>query len=145
MKTSSSFLSWLLMQRSKQAISPQPWLQLSFFYWFIQISLKQSGILFLPPVLLPSPQTQSRETGCVLWEQVETKAGKDQEKQKCCCFTCWTSEHFEINFDSLFFKEKQGRFWFVWKGKSLPLQAPYEDYKNHWLLYETVKINFINF
>lgn len=102
MKTSSSFLSWHLLQWNKQIINPQVCLDLKF--WFVQISSEQSGILFPPPLLFLSPKTDSSHRLYSLGtgrDQICDVPGstlvRGQEKQKLNCFACWTSEHFEIN------------------------------------------------
>lgn len=132
MKTNSSFLSWRLLQWNKQIIYPQVCLDLKF--WFVQISSEQSGILFPPPLLFHSPKTDSSHrlyslgTGRDLICDVPgSTLVRGQEKQKLNCFACWTSEHFEINFDSLSFQEKQSRWWdffFLMEGKIFTLFVP---------------------
>lgn len=133
MKTNSSFLCWRLLQWNKQIINPQVCLDLKF--WFVQISSEQSGILFPPPLLFLSPKTDSSHRLYSLGtgrDQICDVPGstlaRGQEKQKLNCFACWTSEHFEINFDSLSFQEKQSRLWdfffFLMEGKIFTLFVP---------------------
>lgn len=133
MKANSSFLSWLLMPWSKQAISPQLMLLIAaeFFIDLSRFHLSCLEYSFLPPVPFPSPQTHSPQRQVVFFgNRWRPRLGRTK-KNRNVSFTCWTSFWNKFWFTFPQGKTRQVLGWclFGWSAwqreKSLPLEAPY--------------------